>query len=92
MKNVPTKDDDLDDFDEDDWGGSVVNQKGPNPMVRQQVNAMRPMTSGKPGQRGFHGIGRKPQGGGGARADADELDDMLDGMGLGDHDPLTAIN
>ena len=47
MKNIPTKDDDLDDFDDDDW--DRVQPKGPNPLARQQVNAMRPMTSGKPG-------------------------------------------
>ena len=43
---------------------------------------MRPQTSGKPGQRGFHGIGsRKPQ----ARANAepDDLDDILDGIAGG---------
>ena len=32
MKNVPTKDDDLDDFDDDDWGQAA--NKGPNPAVR----------------------------------------------------------
>lgn len=35
MKNVPTKDDDLDDFDdEDDWEAGK-NAKGPNPAARQ---------------------------------------------------------
>ena len=40
MKNVPTKDDDLDDFD-DDWGAKPSNpaaatagKGGPNPMLR----------------------------------------------------------
>ena len=65
---MPVRDDDLDDLD-DDWGAGPTNkaaatQKGPNPMVRQQVNQQRPMTSGKPGMRGFHGIGAyKPAGG-----------------------------
>ena len=57
---------------------------------------MRPMTSGKPGQRGFHGIGsRKPAPANAIakRDDADDLDDVLDGMGFkNDADPLTALN
>lgn len=67
MNNMPSRDDDLNDFDDDDddddWGSAQNPGKGvPNPIVRQQVNAMRPMTSGKPGQRGYHGIGgRKAQ-------------------------------
>ena len=52
--DIPTRDDALDDFDDDEW---TANDKGPNPMLRQQYNAMRPQTSGKPGQRGAHGIG-----------------------------------
>ena len=78
MKNIPTKDDDLDDFDDDEW----AQKKGPNPMLRQQYNAMRPQTSGKPGQRGFHGIGKKPQQNSLLQQDPDDLDDVLDGMGL----------
>jgi len=59
MQNVPTKDDNLDDFDDDDddWGAqpprtqsnqtaATMNKGAPNPMLRQQVNAARPMTSG----------------------------------------------
>ena len=85
--DIPTKDDDLDDFDDDDWN---ANKKGPNPAMRQ-VNAMRPQTSGKPGQRGFHGIGgRKPQPAA-ATGNADDLDDMLDGFS-GGNDPLAIIN
>ena len=40
MRNVPTKDDDLDDFD-DDWSAppsnpsaATVSKGGPNPMIR----------------------------------------------------------
>lgn len=51
---------------------------------------MRPQTSGKPGQRGFHGIGKQPNMAA-TGAEVDDLDDMLDGFG-GGADPLTAIN
>ena len=87
-KNIPTRDDDgLDDFDDDDdWAAA----KPVNLAQRQQqVNAARPQTSGKPGMRGFHGIGKKPQM---AATGADnDLDDMLDGFS-GGPDPLAAIN
>lgn len=61
-KNIPTRDDDgLDDFDDDDDWAAVPNAKPVNPAQRQQqFNAVRPQTSGKPGMRGFHGIGKKP--------------------------------
>ena len=59
-KNVPTNDDGLDDFDDDDDWSTNKNAR-PNPAAKQQqFNAMRPQTSGKPGQRGFHGIGKQP--------------------------------
>lgn len=32
MRKVPTRDDDLDDFDDDDWSGNP--KKGPNPILR----------------------------------------------------------
>ena len=92
MRDIPTKDDDLDDFEDAEWAV----KKAPNPALRQQYNAMRPQTSGKPGQRGFHGIGsRKPNmAATGAGADADDLDDMIDAFGGGaqEVDPLVAIN
>ena len=108
MSNVPMKDDNLDDFDDDDWGAQPVNKNhanagaatmgkgGPNPVMRQQVNAARPMTSGNPGQRGFHGIGSyKPMGGAPTSGLNDEdFDDMLEMAGGPSKgvDPLTAIN
>jgi hypothetical protein len=51
MKNIPTRDDALDDFDDNtaDADENWAQKKGPNPMLRQQYNAMRPQTSGKPG-------------------------------------------
>ena len=54
---------------------------------------MRPQTSGKPGQRGFHGIGSRKPNNMAVTGHNDDLDDMLDGFGGGnDIDPLTAIN
>ena len=53
---MPTKNDDLDDFDDDNDPWAI---QGPNPNLGQHYNAMRPQTSGKPGQRGFHGIGNR---------------------------------
>jgi len=53
------------------------------------------MTSGKPGQRGYHGIGNnKPNYGASNAIDDDDLDDMLDAVGgpARGVDPLTAIN
>lgn len=91
MQNVPTKDDNLDDFDDDDdWGANpqksnpvaaTMGKGAPNPMIRQQVNQARPMTSGKPGQRGFHGIGKyKPMDDQHNLGD-DDFADMLDMAG-----------
>ena len=58
---------------------------------------MRPQTSGKPGMRGFHGIGKNPKMV--ATGADDDLDDMLDGFGGGGGggggagaDPLMIIN
>ena len=71
----------------------MANKRGPNPAMRQ-VNAMRPQTSGKPGMRGFHGIGAVRKQNFGATGQEDDLDDMLDGIGSGGQeiDPLAAIN
>ena len=94
MKNIPTRDDALDDFDDNtaDADENWAQKKGPNPMLRQQYNAMRPQTSGKPGQRGFHGIG-KPLIQESGKTQIDELDDMLDVMGFDqEQDPLKDLN
>lgn len=32
LKKVPTRDDDIDDFDDEDWNGNP--KKGPNPVLR----------------------------------------------------------
>ena len=50
---------------------------------------MRPQTSGKPGQRGYHGIGSYKPTMGASASNADDLDEMLDAVG--GHDPLTVI-
>lgn len=88
----------LDDFDDDydDWPAAGQNSNATkaaqpvNPALRQQqFNAIRPQTSGKPGMRGFHGIGKNPKMA--ATGADDDLDDMLDGFG-GGADPLMVIN
>lgn len=62
-------------------------------MIRQQVNAQRPMTSGKPGMRGFHGIGAYKPAGGAPVSNPDELDDFDNVYGAGSSpDPLAMIN